>query len=69
MADAVVAYIKPIQETIARLLRDEGYLLNVLAEGSEKASEIANVTLKEVHDKLGLSFKREANRKMSVKSI
>ena len=57
VADAVVSYIRPIQDSIGRHLSDKGYLLSVLAEGSEKASKIASKTLKEVHQKMGLRSK------------
>ncbi|CAG9767532.1 unnamed protein product [Ceutorhynchus assimilis] len=67
-ADAIVAYIKPIQESIAQYLDDKGYLLSVLAEGGEKASEIAEVTLKEVHNKLGLRVKYR-DSKTHAKSV
>lgn len=68
VADAVVAYIQPIQERISQLLNDQGYLLSVLADGAEKASVIANKTLKEVHDKLGLNVKYRDSKKVSLES-
>lgn len=68
VADAVVAYIQPIQERISQLLNDQGYLLGVLADGGEKASVIANTTLKEVHDKLGLKVQYRDSKKVSLKS-
>lgn len=68
VADAVVAYVKPIQESISRYLNDELYLQSVLAEGSEKATEIAHNTLKEVHEKLGLKATVRKSQKL-VKNI
>ncbi|XP_066156005.1 tryptophan--tRNA ligase, mitochondrial [Euwallacea fornicatus] len=67
VADAVAAYVKPIQNSISSHMTDQGYLLSVLAEGAEKASQIANETLKEVHDKLGLSVKYRGREKASMK--
>lgn len=68
VADAVVAYIQPIQERISQLLNDQGYLLGVLADGTEKASVIANTTLKEVHEKLGLTVKYRDSKKVLLES-
>ncbi|XP_050306662.1 tryptophan--tRNA ligase, mitochondrial [Anthonomus grandis grandis] len=55
VADAVISYVKPIQEKIGHYLNDVGYLYGVLEEGNAKAAQIANVTLKEVHEKLGMT--------------
>ncbi|KAH1024014.1 hypothetical protein HUJ05_003580, partial [Dendroctonus ponderosae] len=68
VADAVVAYVKPIQDTIAQHLSDKSYLLNVLAQGAEKASNIANDTLKEVHEKLGMVVKSADKAHVSIKN-
>lgn len=68
VADAVVAYIQPIQERISQLLNDQGYLLGVLADGTEKASVIANTTLKEVHEKLGLTVNYRDSKKVLLES-
>lgn len=57
VADAVVSYIKPIQEKIWHYLSDQQYLLHVLDEGSKKAAEIAEKNMEEVRYKLGLKFK------------
>ncbi|KAJ8916204.1 hypothetical protein NQ315_016343 [Exocentrus adspersus] len=63
VADTLVSYLKPVQDKICRYLSDRQYLLDVLKEGSEKASEISERNLEEVRYKLGLKFKAKSESK------
>ncbi|MBT5373286.1 MAG: tryptophan--tRNA ligase, partial [Rhodospirillaceae bacterium] len=54
MADLAVAALGPIGERMNRLQDDPGYIDDVLRRGAEKASALAEVTLKEVKDMTGL---------------
>ncbi|CAH0557464.1 unnamed protein product [Brassicogethes aeneus] len=55
VADAVISHFKPIQDKIAHLVEDPQYLLDVLKQGTEKASVIAEKTTEEVRNKLGIN--------------
>lgn len=66
MADAVVSYIKPIQEKIWYLLSDQQYLLEVLREGNRRAAEISEKNMEDVRYKLGLKFKVKRKDKFKV---
>lgn len=46
--------LKPLQETYNRLMAEDGYLDEVLAQGCERAEAVANATLKQVREQLGL---------------
>lgn len=56
MADAVIEYVKPIQEKLAKYSADPAYVLDVLRNGTEKLKEQAEATTKEVREKLGLEL-------------
>jgi tryptophanyl-tRNA synthetase len=53
VAEAVVAYLAPVQERYAELRPDEAGLERILAEGAEKAREIAAATLVDVRSRMG----------------
>jgi tryptophanyl-tRNA synthetase len=53
VAEAVVAYLAPVQERYAELRPDEPGLDRVLAAGAEKARAIAAVTLADVRGRMG----------------
>ncbi len=53
VADAVVAEIEPIQKKFNELSADKAYIEQVMKEGAEKASYIANKTLRKVQKKVG----------------
>ena len=55
VAEVVNEAIQPISKGITRLLADRDYLQNVLKLGAEKASEIADKTMTEVKQKVGIS--------------
>lgn len=54
VGQAVAEGIKPISEKRAQLLSDKQYLNSVMIKGAEKASAIANRTLRKVYKKVGL---------------
>ena len=45
--------LTPIREEAKRLIADKAYLNSVYREGAEKASYIANKTLRKVYKKIG----------------
>lgn len=53
VADAVIAEIEPFQKRYKEIL-ESGEVDKVLADGAKKARDIANTTLKRVHDVVGL---------------
>ena len=53
-AEAVVAYVTPIQQRVTELLADPAELHAVLAGGAERAREVAAATLGRVYQRLGL---------------
>ena len=53
VGEAVVELLRPIREETERLLGDKGYLEKVYQEGAEKASYVANKTLRKVYKKVG----------------
>ena len=55
VAEVVNEAIQPISKEITRLLGDQDYVQSVLKTGAEKACEIAECTMKEVKQKVGIS--------------
>ena len=53
VGEAVVETVRPIQEETSRLLADKAYLESVYRSGAERASYIANKTLRKVYKKVG----------------
>ena len=53
VGEAVVETLRPIREEAARLLQDKAYLQNVCREGAERASYVAEKTLRKVFKKVG----------------
>lgn len=53
VGEAVVTLLKPVREEAVRLLSDKAYLEKVYKEGAEKASYVANKTLRKVYKKVG----------------
>ena len=53
VGDAVVQALTPIREEAQRLIADKTYLENVYREGAQRASYIANKTLRKVYKKVG----------------
>lgn len=54
VGEAVVELLRPIREETERLLADKAYLETVYRKGAEKASYIAEKTLRKVYKKAGL---------------
>lgn len=52
--EAVVSVLSPIQAEQKRILSDKQYINDVLKNGSERASYLANKTLRKVYKKVGL---------------
>ena len=53
VGESVVELLRPIREEATRLLADKAYLQKVCQEGAEKASYIAEKTLRKVYKKIG----------------
>ena len=53
VGEAVVEMLRPIQEETRRLLSDKAYLERVYRAGAEKASYVAEKTLRKVYKKVG----------------
>ena len=46
--------LRPIREEAQRIMKDKAYLENLCKTGAERASYIANKTLRKVYKKVGL---------------
>jgi tryptophanyl-tRNA synthetase len=57
VGDAVIETLRPVREESDRLLKDKAYLEQVYRSGAEKASYIANKTLRKVNKKVGFLAK------------
>ena len=57
VGESVVELLRPIREEATRLLADKAYLQKVCADGAEKASYIAEKTLRKVYKKVGFVAK------------
>jgi len=53
VGEATVELLRPIREESTRLLADKAYLQKVMADGAEKASYVAEKTLRKVYKKVG----------------
>ena len=56
VTDAVNGYFEPIRERRAELLQDMDYIRDVLHEGNRHANEIADATLAEVREAMGMVY-------------
>jgi tryptophanyl-tRNA synthetase len=54
VAEVVVDALKPIREEHDRIIKEKGYLSQVLKDGAEKAQRVAYKTLRKVYKKSGL---------------
>ncbi|MEX1063777.1 MAG: tryptophan--tRNA ligase, partial [Candidatus Paceibacterota bacterium] len=54
LTEVIVSFLEPLQEKRERFARDPGKVEEILAESEEKARVIANSTLREVKEKMGL---------------
>ncbi len=57
VGDAVIETLRPIREETQRLLKDRAYLESVYRAGAEKASRVAERTLRKVYKKVGFLAK------------
>ena len=57
VGEAVVEHLRPIREEASRLMKDKGYLENVYRDGAQKASYVAEKTLRKVYKKVGFVAK------------
>jgi tryptophanyl-tRNA synthetase len=53
VGESVVEMLRPFRSEYDRLIADKAYLLKCAKEGAEKASEIAEKTLKRFRDAIG----------------
>ncbi len=53
VGEAVVETLRPIREEATRILADKGYLEGVYRAGAEKASRVAEKTLRKVYKRVG----------------
>jgi tryptophanyl-tRNA synthetase len=53
LADALIAFLEPIQKRYAELISDKTGLRRVLDRGAEKAQAVASKTLGAVYDRVG----------------
>ena len=54
--DALIEHLKPIRTRYEELMSDKTYLNDILKNGSEKANEIAENTMSDVHKVIGMSL-------------
>ena len=54
--DLLIEYISPISDKIDLLRKNEDHLLKILKDGQEKASSVADKTMKDVKNIIGLSL-------------
>lgn len=53
VGEAVAEYLRPVQESFARLMADKGYLESCYRKGAEQAQRISSRTLEKVKKKIG----------------
>ncbi len=53
LAEAVIASLEPLQSRYNELVDDPAYLDAILKDGAEKASEVADQTVRDVKDAMG----------------
>ena len=54
VGEAVIETLRPIREEASKIMKDKAYLDNLCKDGAERASYIANKTLRKVYKKVGL---------------
>ena len=57
VGDAVIEHLRPIREESTRLLKDKAYLEGVYRDGAQRASYVAEKTLRKVYKKIGFVAK------------
>jgi tryptophanyl-tRNA synthetase len=56
LAEHVSSYLKPLQEKITELLKDEKALIKTLEDGAKKAEKLAEKKMKDVRKKIGVTL-------------
>jgi len=70
LADVIIEKLSPIREDILRLLKESGYLDEILKEGTERAMELATDCWIEVTDKVfGSNTIRDVRRITNTANI
>ena len=54
VAEAIIEHFKPINQNISYLLKNKDHLEHLLSKGSDRATELAHITLTEVQNAVGL---------------
>jgi tryptophanyl-tRNA synthetase len=54
VAEVVIEFLKPIQSKASELLSDQSYLTKILKQGADKANAVAEQTLKDVYNAIGI---------------
>jgi tryptophanyl-tRNA synthetase len=54
LADAVISHLMPIQRRYAEIMKERSYLEDVLRKGQQRAEEVAQVTLRQAKNVMGL---------------
>ena len=54
LSDVLVECISPISIEIKKLMQDKRYLIEILKDGHNKANEVAQKTINDVYDIIGL---------------
>ena len=57
VGEAVIEHLRPIREEAGRLLKDKAYLEGVYRDGAQRASYVAEKTLRKVYKKVGFVAK------------
>jgi tryptophanyl-tRNA synthetase len=57
VGESVVEHLRPIREESQKLMQDKAYLESVYREGAQKASYVAEKTLRKVYKKVGFVAK------------
>ena len=57
VGEAVIEHLRPIREESTRLLKDKAYLEGVYCDGAQRASYVAEKTLRKVYKKVGFVAK------------
>ncbi len=56
VTESINAYLEPIRERRVELAQDMDYIRDILHEGNRRANEIANATLDEVREAMGMTY-------------
>ena len=54
LSDILVEHMRPITAEVKKLMQDKAYLIDILREGQNKANKVAQKTISDVYDIVGL---------------